>query len=321
MAANSTSPKTSRRSSNTKTTKSNVAKKPNGRTGFLVNRPRFDWKIAAIIGVIIVVALGYLYVRLSSAASTASSSTVSYSLTGSNAQIISGKKLPKSNGATAVEDANGKLSIALKNQQNTAQKTEWCLVFSASAGVRLQGGYKPSNQSRVVKLNKGFSSQTGKTKDCFWLEADINSRKENVWFELTGGDSIAWTIQSSSLAAVQKNTAQKNATTTSSTTPSPSTTPGTKPSSTPSSTPTPVNTGLCGGTNTWQQGSSGDCVKLIQKRLSDLGYDPGPIDGIYGEKTYNAVKVFESKNGMTVDGVVDTRTWSMLFSADPVRKQ
>jgi peptidoglycan hydrolase-like protein with peptidoglycan-binding domain len=55
--------------------------------------------------------------------------------------------------------------------------------------------------------------------------------------------------------------------------------------------------------------------------LSDLGYDPGPIDGIYGEKTYNAVKVFESKNGMTVDGVVDTRTWSMLFSADPVRKQ
>lgn len=291
--------KNNKQYSRVKTTKSNVAK-TSGRSGFLLKKTRFNWKIAAVVGVVLVAVLGYLFVRLSSAASSNNSSTTTYSLTGSNVQILNGRKTPKSNGAVVVEDdSNHKLSIIIRKERNTSQKMEWCLTFYASAGVRMQGGYKLPNQNRVVKLNKSYSSTTGKTRDCFWLDPDINSNKEYVWFELVGGDSIAYAIGSSTLAAVQSNTAQKNTTT----------------------APAPVNTGLCGGSNSFQQGSSGNCVKLIQQRLADLGYDPGLVDGAFGEKTFSAVKVFENKNSLTVDGVVDSGTWSVLFSANAARKQ
>lgn len=50
-------------------------------------------------------------------------------------------------------------------------------------------------------------------------------------------------------------------------------------------------------------GSSGEEVKQIQSKLKQWGYYDGAIDGIYGSKTYNAVRNFQSKNGLTVDGV------------------
>ena len=51
-------------------------------------------------------------------------------------------------------------------------------------------------------------------------------------------------------------------------------------------------------------GYCGDEVKQIQKKLKDWGYYEGNVDGIYGSKTYNAVKKFQSKNGLKVDGIV-----------------
>ena len=52
-----------------------------------------------------------------------------------------------------------------------------------------------------------------------------------------------------------------------------------------------------------QYGSNGEEVKQIQSKLKQWGYYNGAIDGIYGSKTYNAVRNFQSKNGLTVDGV------------------
>ena len=55
-------------------------------------------------------------------------------------------------------------------------------------------------------------------------------------------------------------------------------------------------------------GSRGDEVKQIQTKLKRWGYYNGSIDGIYGTQTVNAVKYFQRKNGLTVDGIAGTNT-------------
>ena len=45
-------------------------------------------------------------------------------------------------------------------------------------------------------------------------------------------------------------------------------------------------------------------VKKVQKKLNKLGYKCGKEDGIYGTKTKNAIKDFQSDEGMTVNGEI-----------------
>lgn len=59
-------------------------------------------------------------------------------------------------------------------------------------------------------------------------------------------------------------------------------------------------------------GSTGQEVKNIQYKLSKWGYYSGKIDGIYGYKTYKAVRLFQYKNGLSVDGVSGAETLSAL---------
>jgi len=60
------------------------------------------------------------------------------------------------------------------------------------------------------------------------------------------------------------------------------------------------------------QGSRGETVKLIQQKLKRWGYYKGAVDGIYGAETKKAVKYFQSKNGLTADGVVGKKTLAAL---------
>ena len=55
-------------------------------------------------------------------------------------------------------------------------------------------------------------------------------------------------------------------------------------------------------------GSSGDEVRKIQQKLSDLGYYKGRVDGIYGTNTQSAVKSFQRNVGLTADGIVGSAT-------------
>ena len=55
-------------------------------------------------------------------------------------------------------------------------------------------------------------------------------------------------------------------------------------------------------------GSRGSEVTQIQTKLKRWGYYNGTVDGIYGAQTMNAVKYFQSKNGLTVDGIAGTKT-------------
>lgn len=59
-------------------------------------------------------------------------------------------------------------------------------------------------------------------------------------------------------------------------------------------------------------GSSGEEVSKIQSRLSAWGYYTGAIDGLYGYLTYSAVKSFQIKNGLTVDGIAGPETLAAL---------
>ena len=55
-------------------------------------------------------------------------------------------------------------------------------------------------------------------------------------------------------------------------------------------------------------GSSGREVTEIQKRLKAWGYYRGVVDGKYGYQTYQAVRYFQSKNGLKVDGIAGKAT-------------
>lgn len=67
--------------------------------------------------------------------------------------------------------------------------------------------------------------------------------------------------------------------------------------------------------NPLRLGTQGDDVQLIQAQLNAIAVNyPAikpiyPVDGIYGEATQAAVKVFQSQFNLTVDGIVGKSTW------------
>ncbi len=61
-----------------------------------------------------------------------------------------------------------------------------------------------------------------------------------------------------------------------------------------------------------RQGSKGDEVKEVQRRLKLWGYYDGGVDGVFGKATRSAVIYFQKKNGLTADGVVGKATYKAL---------
>ena len=61
-----------------------------------------------------------------------------------------------------------------------------------------------------------------------------------------------------------------------------------------------------------KQGSTGSSVRTLQTKLKSWGYYTGSVDGIYGSQTVKAVKYFQSKNGLAVDGIVGAKTAAAL---------
>lgn len=63
---------------------------------------------------------------------------------------------------------------------------------------------------------------------------------------------------------------------------------------------------------TQRMGSKGACVRELQNLLLAKGMKPGPADGVFGPKTAAAVRAFQKKSKLTVDGVVGPITWAAL---------
>ena len=51
-------------------------------------------------------------------------------------------------------------------------------------------------------------------------------------------------------------------------------------------------------------GYNGSMVVAVQRRLGQLGYYHGVVDGVIGPQTRSAIAAFESRNGMAVDGTI-----------------
>lgn len=67
---------------------------------------------------------------------------------------------------------------------------------------------------------------------------------------------------------------------------------------------------------TLKKGSSDPAVRDLQEALKALGYDVGPVDGVFGAKTESAVKKFQQAREIKVDGIVGRITWINIDEAD-----
>ena len=67
-------------------------------------------------------------------------------------------------------------------------------------------------------------------------------------------------------------------------------------------------------------GSEGEVVRKVQQALIDLSYLKGKADGIYGAKTEEAVRRFQSVYGLTADGLAGTKTQNKLFKVVDSKK-
>jgi peptidoglycan hydrolase-like protein with peptidoglycan-binding domain len=57
-------------------------------------------------------------------------------------------------------------------------------------------------------------------------------------------------------------------------------------------------------------------IRKIQAALQKRGVDPGPVDGIFGPKTKEAIRTFQGRYGMKPTGEVDNQTLFALGEVD-----
>ena len=60
-----------------------------------------------------------------------------------------------------------------------------------------------------------------------------------------------------------------------------------------------------------RRGSAGN-IKEAQQALKDKGYDPGPVDGVMGAKTKEAIKSFQNASNLQATGTLDAQTAEKL---------
>ncbi|HEX3028528.1 MAG TPA: LysM peptidoglycan-binding domain-containing protein [Clostridia bacterium] len=84
------------------------------------------------------------------------------------------------------------------------------------------------------------------------------------------------------------------------------------PSVVPTTTPTPTITPTSNPCPTLRRGDTGPSVVKLQTLLLAAGFNPGPIDGIFGPLTESAVIAFQTAEGLVVDGIVGVQTWTAL---------
>jgi Putative peptidoglycan binding domain len=72
-----------------------------------------------------------------------------------------------------------------------------------------------------------------------------------------------------------------------------------------------VGIGLCGVPALFAQHGS-DSVREAQQALKDKGYDPGPVDGVQGPKTREALRDYQQKENLNENGQLGPETMDHL---------
>lgn len=123
----------------------------------------------------------------------------------------------------------------------------------------------------------------------------------------SGGSSTTTTVKGAATTA-RAATASTAATTTVATT---------LPVTVATTLPTPTTVGYVAEPTTGglKKGMKGNRVAAMQTKLRALGYDPGPADGLFGDKTDAAVRKFQGDKKLAVDGVAGNQTLTALDTA------
>ena len=53
-------------------------------------------------------------------------------------------------------------------------------------------------------------------------------------------------------------------------------------------------------------------TRQIQLALKRRGYDPGPVDGLMGRRTSNAIRAFQAEHGLAITGMVSRTLYELL---------
>ena len=62
-----------------------------------------------------------------------------------------------------------------------------------------------------------------------------------------------------------------------------------------------------------QAGATGKITKILQQRLTNLGFNTKGVDGVFGQNTKQAVMNFQKSRNLLVDGIVGKNTWTELL--------
>jgi len=74
----------------------------------------------------------------------------------------------------------------------------------------------------------------------------------------------------------------------------------------------PIGRNQFSGTTEMGRANSVNDVMETQEALKNEGYDPGPMDGIMGAQTREALKKFQRANGLSITGTLDQWTAEKL---------
>ena len=132
-------------------------------------------------------------------------------------------------------------------------------------------------------------------------------------YRYTRDETGTWTLEEIRNDAMQLVTVTPAPTATPSPTPTPTPTP--RPTAAPTATP---KGGSSGGSvdNNIYKGAKGKTVRKIQQRLAELGYPVGAADGVYGEQTHKAVRLFYDMTHMKERSCITPAMQGVLFSVN-----
>ena len=178
-----------------------------------------------------------------------------------------------------------------KNSKGTATKIN---TLSPAAGASIRKGNTGDAVGELQKQLKTLGYYSGNINNTY----DTATQKAVKAFQKKNGltsDGVAGQETRTLLASKDAVAADTTAT------------------PTPSPTQTPAPTYEVPKASV-KQGSEGDDAKTVQRRLKELGYYRGNLDGKFGRSSVKALKKFQETNGLEADGIAGKGTYEILFS-------
>ena len=206
--------------------------------------------------------------------------------------------------ATGIMDANIQAFLFSGNVKNAKGEKTNVKTLSPVEGVSMKKGNTGAQvtelQNRLIALGylKGKASGT--------YDADTISAVKT--FQKKNGLTANGTADSATQKLLYSDEAMDA-----------SSTPTPKPTATPTPEPTPTPT-VAVPEKGLRSGDTGTDVRTLQKRLKELKYYTGTVNGKMDSDTVKALKKFQTAHGLEADGIAGKATYAILFSDDALKK-